>query len=101
MNMNTQHIFSPATRLLLVLLGLAGISSFMFFSDVLPVANLLALGGIIPVILGLLGDNLITALFTLKPKDAQSIDTHPQPSSISPLNYRHSTDSGPIEKQAA
>ena len=99
--MNTQHVFSPATRSLLVLLGLAGISSFMFFSDVVPVANLLALGGIIPVIFGMLGENLIAALFTVKPRIAQSIDTPPQPSSISPLNCRHSTDSDPIEKQAA
>ena len=99
--MNTQHVFSPATRSLLVLLGLAGISSFMFFSDVVPVASLLALGGIIPVILGMLGDNLIRALFTAKTKVTQPIGTSPQPSSISPLNYRHSPDSGPIEKQAA
>ena len=99
--MNTQHIFNPVTRSLLVLLGLAGIGSFMFFSDVLPVANLLALGGIIPVIFGMLGENLIASLFTVRPKLAQSIDTPHQPSSISPLNCRHSTDSVPIEKQAA
>jgi hypothetical protein len=73
-NMNTQHTITPVKRLLLILIGLAGVSSLIFFKDVSSITNWLALVAIIPLIMGLTGENLINAFFHFT--GSRTINTH-------------------------
>ncbi len=61
--MKTQYTFSLVTRSLLVLLSLAGLASLMFFKDASPLINWLALASIIPLIMGMLGENIVREFF--------------------------------------
>jgi len=61
--MKTQYTLIPVTRWLLVLTGLAGLASLMFFKDVSPLTNWLALVTIIPLVMGMLGENLVREFF--------------------------------------
>ncbi|MCF6337565.1 MAG: hypothetical protein L3J84_06385 [Gammaproteobacteria bacterium] len=62
--MKTQYTFTLATRSLLVLTSLAALASFMFFKDASPLINWLVLSSIIPLIMGMLGENLVREFFT-------------------------------------
>jgi len=62
--MKTQYTFTLVTRSLLVLMSLAALASFMFFKDASPLINWLVLSSIIPLIMGILGENLVRELFT-------------------------------------
>ncbi len=62
--MKTQYTFTLVTRSLLVLTSLAAFASFMFFKDVSPLINWLVLSSIIPLIMGMLGENLVREFFT-------------------------------------
>ncbi len=62
--MKIKHTISPVKRMLFILIGLSGVVSLMFFREVSPVTIWLTLAGILPLILGLLGDNLVLTLFT-------------------------------------
>ncbi|NOX91988.1 MAG: hypothetical protein GXP18_05940 [Gammaproteobacteria bacterium] len=62
--MKTQYTFTLVTRSLLVLTSLAALASFMFFKDASPLINWLVLSSIIPLIMGILGENLVRELFT-------------------------------------
>jgi len=62
--MKTHYTFTLATRSLLVLTSLAALASFMFFKDASPLINWLALSSIIPLIMGILGENLVREFFT-------------------------------------
>ena len=62
-NMKTQYTFTWITRSLLILTGLAGLASLMFFKDASPLINWLALVSIIPLIMGMLGENLVREFF--------------------------------------
>ncbi len=61
--MKTQYTFTWVTRSLLVLTSLAGLVSIMFFKDTSPLINWLALASIIPLIMGMLGENLVREFF--------------------------------------
>jgi len=61
--MKTQYTFTLVTRSLLVLTSLAGLASLIFFKDTSPLSNWLALASIIPLIMGMLGENLIREFF--------------------------------------
>ncbi len=62
--MKTQYTFTLVTRSILVLTSLAALASFMFFKDASPLINWLVLSSIIPLIMGMLGENLVRELFT-------------------------------------
>ncbi len=62
--MKTQYTFTLVTRSLLVLTSLAALASFMFFKDASPLSNWLVLSSIIPLIMGMLGENLVREFFT-------------------------------------
>ncbi|MCF6337778.1 MAG: hypothetical protein L3J84_07465 [Gammaproteobacteria bacterium] len=61
--MKTQYTFTWVTRSLLVLTGFAALVSLMFFKDASPLISWLALASIIPLIMGMLGENLVRELF--------------------------------------
>ncbi len=61
--MKTQYTFTLVTRSLLVLTGLAALASLMFFKDTSPLINWLVLASIIPLIMGMLGENLVREFF--------------------------------------
>ncbi len=61
--MKTQYTFTWVTRSLLVLTGLAALASLMFFKDASPFISWLALASIIPLIMGMLGENLVREFF--------------------------------------
>ncbi len=61
--MKTQYTFTWVTRSLLVLTSLAGLASLMFFKDTSLLINWLALVSIIPLIMGMLGENLVREFF--------------------------------------
>ncbi len=62
--MKTQYTFTLLTRSLLVLTSLAALASLMFFKDASPLINWLVLSSIIPLIMGMLGENLVREFFT-------------------------------------
>ncbi|VAW25974.1 hypothetical protein MNBD_BACTEROID06-839 [hydrothermal vent metagenome] len=62
-NMKTQYTFTWVTRSILVLTSLAGLVLLMFFKDTSPLINWLALASIIPLIMGMLGENLVREFF--------------------------------------
>jgi len=61
--MKTQYTFTWVTRSILVLTSLAGLVLLMFFKDTSPLINWLALASIIPLIMGMLGENLVREFF--------------------------------------
>jgi len=61
--MKTQYTFTWITRSLLILTGLAGLASLMFFKDASSLTSWLALVSIIPLIMGILGENLVREFF--------------------------------------
>ncbi len=61
--MKTQYTFTWITRSLLVLTSLAGLVSLMFFKDTFPLITWLALASIIPLIMGMLGENIVREFF--------------------------------------
>jgi len=67
--MKTQYTFTPVTRSLLVLTSLAALASLMFFKNASPLINWLVLSSIIPLIMGMLGENLVRELFTSTIRD--------------------------------
>ena len=101
--MNTQHTISPSIRSLLTLMGSAGIFALMFFGGAQPITNVLALVGIIPIILGLTGDNLFSSFFA---KNVLLDTPAPTPSprqntQISSLSFPLSHDNDSPEQRAA
>lgn len=62
-NMKTQYTFTWVTRSLLVVTSLAGLVSLMFFKDTSPLITWLALASIIPLIMGMLGENIVREFF--------------------------------------
>ena len=61
--MKTQYTFTWGTRSLLVVTSLAGLVSLMFFKDTSPLITWLALASIIPLIIGMLGENIVREFF--------------------------------------
>ncbi|MDX2504179.1 MAG: hypothetical protein QNL62_06860 [Gammaproteobacteria bacterium] len=97
--MKIQHTFSPTTRALLMLTGLAGVASLMFFKDVSPVTSWLALAGIIPLIMGILGENLVLTLFTTTTPVAKNSLAHETAAVTTFPSVSHATDN--LENKAA
>ena len=64
--MNSSFTISPVLRAILIVTGCVGFSSLMFLKGSTTLANWFALAGIIPFLLGLLGDNLILAILETK-----------------------------------
>ena len=64
--MNSPFTISPVLRSILIVTGCVGFSSLMFLKVSTTLTSWLALAGIVPFLLGLLGDNLILAIFGTK-----------------------------------
>jgi len=101
--MNTQNTISPTMRSLLTLMGSAGILVLMFFDNTQPISNIFVLAGIIPLILGLTGDNLFSSFFTHTTLlDAPAPTPSPvRNAPVSIINTSPSAEDNTLDKRAA
>lgn len=89
--MNSPFTISPVFRSILIVTGCVGFSSLMFLKVSSTLASWLALAGIIPFLLGLLGDNLILAI--LGTKNKITVQAEPPTTAVLPSTPKKSSPS--------
>ena len=99
--MNSRFTISPALRLILIVTGCLGFASLMFLKESVSFATWFALAGIIPFLLGLLGDNLLLAIFRSNGKvSVQPESSTPSIFPPTPGGFRPNTENQFLDKAA-
>lgn len=99
--MKSQYTITPITRSLLVLAGLAAIAALMFLKDASPITNWLALTAIIPLTMGMVGENLLLAIFSnLNARSSKDKPIH-KTASMTQTDASTSNTAKDLEKRAA